>query len=83
MGDLFKKIAEEEKNDTTTARKKSAALQIANSNTFKKDKVISAKVNSIVYEKFTRINKERGLPNNSALNMLIAEYVRDNSDWIE
>lgn len=43
-----------------------------------KDKQISAKVNMKMYNAFTTINKAQGISNNSALNMLIAKYVREN-----
>lgn len=43
-----------------------------------KDKQISAKVNMKMYNAFTTINKAQGVSNNSALNMLIAKYVREN-----
>lgn len=43
-----------------------------------KDKQISGKVNMKMYSAFTAINKAQGVSNNSALNMLIAKYVREN-----
>ena len=43
-----------------------------------KDKQISAKVNVKMYNAFTIINRAQGLSNNSALNMLISKYVREN-----
>lgn len=48
-----------------------------------KNKQISAKVNENMYEAFTMINKLQGLSNNSALNMLIAKYVRENKEILE
>lgn len=47
-------------------------------NTSGKDKQISAKVNSYNYTMFTAINRIIGLSNNSALNMIITNYVREN-----
>ena len=38
---------------------------------------ISAKVNSKTYAAFTEINRALGMSNNSALNMIIADYVRE------
>lgn len=58
-------------------RKKSAASDIA-SNNGSKDKQISAKVNERMYGMFTQINKAQGISNNSALNMVISRYVREN-----
>lgn len=48
-----------------------------------KDKQISAKVNMKMYNEFTAINKIQGLSNNSALNMLISKYVRENRNLLE
>ena len=42
-----------------------------------KDKVISAKVNSAMYNVFTDICKVQGLSNNSCLNMILSDYVRE------
>ena len=36
-----------------------------------------------LYSEFTTINKRQGVSNNSALNMLIANYVRENRDILE
>lgn len=48
-----------------------------------KDKMISAKVNSVTYEQFTEINKVFGMSNNSSLNQLIAKYVLENKKILE
>lgn len=48
-----------------------------------KNKQISAKVNGNIYEAFTMINRLQGLSNNSALNMLIAKYVRENREILD
>lgn len=48
-----------------------------------KDKQISAKVNENVYRQFTEINKNQGLSNNSALNMIISKYVREYKGLLE
>ena len=52
--------------------------QKSNENDTEKDKQISAKINSAVYEQFTKINKALGVSNNSAINMCITRYIRDN-----
>ena len=57
--------------------KKKPAVTKITSHDGAKDKPISAKVNSNMYALFTAINRESGLSNNSALNMLISEYVRE------
>lgn len=48
-----------------------------------KDKQISAKVNMKMYNAFTTINKLQGLSNNSALNMIITRYVRENKSLLD
>lgn len=48
-----------------------------------KDKQISAKVNRNMYHVFTKINRAQGLSNNSALNMIIAKYVRENKELLD
>ena len=65
-------------NPNNTVRKLTASL-----NSGSKDKQISAKVNENVYALFSQINKAQGISNNSALNMIISKYVRENSDIIE
>lgn len=42
-------------------------------------KMISAYVNCDVYNAFTDINKRAGTSNNSILNMLISDYVKEKS----
>lgn len=48
-----------------------------------KDKQVSAKVNAQSWESFTRINKVQGLSNNSALNMIINKYIRENKGLLD
>lgn len=48
-----------------------------------KDKLISAKVNSGMYKIFTDICRAQGLSNNSALNMLLSDYVREKKYLLE
>lgn len=69
---------EKAKNELETSVPRVAAVTQIASNDGSKDKQISAKVNEKVYSLFTQINKEQGLSNNSALNMLISKYVREN-----
>lgn len=71
------KVQEEKKIE-----KKSAVDQIITDDG-SKNKQISAKVNGNIYEAFTTINKLQGLSNNSALNMLIAKYVRENKEILD
>lgn len=68
---------EEQKKETSSVVKKAPVDQII-SKDGAKDKQISAKVNMKMYSAFTTINKAQGISNNSALNMLIAKYVREN-----
>ena len=63
------------------AGKKTSVLTIADSR--QKNKQISAKVNEKVYNIFTAINQRQGLSNNSALNMILTKYVRENIGILE
>lgn len=65
-----------------TPKKEPAVKQITH-NTSQKDKQISAKVNEEIYKMFTQINKAQGLSNNSALNMILNKYVRDNKGLLD
>lgn len=80
MSSLFDKVKENE-NQKTAAKEKTAVQRITKSAI--KDKVVSAKFNSDLYNRFTEINKAQGITNNSALNMILAKYVKENSDWID
>ena len=68
--------------EKSTSKKKTAVKRITNEETGK-DKQISAKVNGKVYKQFTQINDAQGLSNNSALNMIISKYVRENKGLLE
>lgn len=46
----------------------------------KKDKVVTAKVYPETWADFTAINKAQGMTNNSVINMLISEYVRNKKE---
>lgn len=48
-----------------------------------KDKQISAKINTQVFNSFTKINRIQGLSNNSAINMIITKYVRENKSLLD
>ena len=49
----------------------------------KKDKVITAKVYPETWAHFTAINKAQGMTNNSVINMLISEYVRNKKEILK
>lgn len=66
------------KNNNDSNTRKHSALNKISSNDGSKDKQISAKVNGNVYALFTKINKAQGISNNSALNMILTKYVREN-----
>lgn len=72
---------EQEKENSNTI--KNAAVERIISRDGAKDKQISAKVNMKIYSAFTTINKLQGISNNSALNMLITKYVRENKEILE
>ena len=72
---------EEASKPTATTGRKTSVLDIADNSG--KDKQISAKVNEKVYGLFTQINKAQGISNNSALNMIISRYVRENKGILD
>ena len=78
MGDLFKKVQAKEKIENEV--KVHPVKKMASTG---KNKMISAKVNDQLYAQFTEINKAYGISNNSALNMLIATYVKDKKDILD
>ncbi len=81
---LIDKVAaqEQQEKQELPRKNKSAVLKITDDSS-SKDKQISAKVNEKIYKAFTDINRAQGLSNNSALNMLISKYVRENNDILE
>lgn len=78
MGDLFEKVQAKEKIENEI---KVHPVKKMTSNG--KNKMISAKVNDQLYAQFTEINKAYGISNNSALNMLIATYVKEKKDILD
>lgn len=81
-----KNLEEAQKNEEATKKvpttgRKTSVLDIADNSG--KDKQISAKVNEKVYRLFTQINKSQGISNNSALNMIISRYVRENKGILD
>ena len=73
---------QQERKESNTVVNKSPVSQIV-SKDGAKDKQISAKVNMKIYNAFTKINNLQGISNNSALNMLITKYVRENKDILD
>lgn len=77
-------IKEEQERETSSViKKEKAPISRIISRDGAKDKQISAKVNMKIYDAFTKINKLQGISNNSALNMLITKYVRENRDILD
>lgn len=72
------------KGDVGGSRKNrnSALRNISSSDGFK-DKQISAKVNGNMYATFSAINRAQGISNNSALNMIMSRYVRENKGILD
>ena len=78
----LQEVKEEQEKENSNTIKKEAVERII-SRDGAKDKQISAKVNMKIYSAFTTINKLQGISNNSALNMLITKYVRENKEILE
>lgn len=68
--DKFKKLDKK----ITQPRKGSIIKKIASD----KSQLISVKVNPRQYEQFKNINRQKGVSNNSIINLLIDEYIRKN-----
>lgn len=81
MGSLYDNVLDQEKKQEKKQKKEYAVNKILTTDG-SKDKQISAKINSVTYAMFTEINKKQGLSNNSAINMLINRYIRENEDII-
>ena len=72
------------KGDAGRGRKnRNSALHSIASSDGHKDKQISAKVNGSMYAMFSAINKAQGISNNSALNMIMSKYVRENKGILD
>lgn len=86
MASLLEQVKEQEaikENVKIEKNKRKKAVSKIMSNGGMKDKQISAKVNEKSWENFTKINKAQGLSNNSALNMIINKYIRENKGIID
>ena len=79
MGDLKKKSTVEAaaEREERGARKSGTVKRISGGGN-NKDKIISAKVYPETWARFTEINRAQGMTNNSVINMLISQYVRNN-----
>ena len=87
MGDFNKNVKTDIKEAVAAREAKSSqnvdtVKTIVGSNKIK-DKVISAKVYPETWATFTAINKAQGMTNNSVINMLISEYIRNKKEIIE
>lgn len=69
----------EKSEDLASVEKK----EINTVSVMKKDKVVTAKVYPETWAEFTAINRARGMTNNSVINMLITEYIRNNKVILE
>lgn len=84
MSNLKDKITKQENKGTVDENSKNSYFnKITGKRRIEKNKQISAKVNSETYEKFAVICSKEGISRNSAINMLISRYVRDNSYLLE
>lgn len=79
MGDLLKKVQVKEEKEIEIKEHPVKKLV----STTSKNKMISVKLNDQLYAQFTEVNKAYGISNNSAINMLIATYVKDKKDILE
>ena len=80
---LIDTLREDEQGEKDISSIKKTPVEQITSKAGIKDKQISAKVNMKMYNAFTVINQAQGISNNSALNMLIAKYVRENRTLLD
>lgn len=78
MGRLADALNEKEKESLEAAVKEKKPAKRINHDTTGKDKLISAKVNSMNYQKFADICKMKGVSKNSKINELISDFVLEN-----
>ncbi len=46
-------------------------------------RLVSFQTPTVAYEKFTYINSQLGITNTAALNLMIADYIKNHNDIIE
>ena len=89
MGDLQRKtgiadrIRERQKKQMEMVHEENHTIDRVIPGAKRKDKAISARVNGTTYIRFKKICDARGLTPNACLNMLITDFVRENSAVIE
>lgn len=89
MGDIQRKIGltdrmhVREKKRIETVHEENHTIDRVIHKTKHKDKAISARVYGDTYARFKKVCDARGLTTNACLNMLITDFVRDNSAVIE
>lgn len=83
MGDLLSKAQAKEEKTSAIEKKRTLKPDSIIKKSSGKNKMISAKVNDVTYQQFTKINQARGASNNSILNMLIADYVAANKGYLD
>lgn len=79
---LAEKIKERESEEAVSSLKKTPTVNKLSSEQ-NRTIVVSMRVNEAMYSKFKKICKEQGLSYNSALNMILHEYVRNNRGYLE
>ena len=92
MGDIIKKkniksieerAAEREERKQKNVHTENETIENMVKKPGGKDKAISARVNGTTYTNFKKICAARGITSNSALNMLISDFVIANKHIIE
>ena len=76
-------IEDSEKKDSVAASNETEEKVVKSKTSKKKDKVVTAKVYPDTWAIFTAINKAQGMTNNSVINMLISEYVRNKKEILK
>ena len=68
--------------EATRANTKSTAKSMGDKNTKIEKKLISFQAPVEMYKKFTYINQQLGITNTTAINLFIANYVKEHSELI-
>lgn len=74
------KFAKKEKERKATVISHSSAGEMAEA--IPKKKMISVNMPEDMQKKFTFINKKKGLSNTAVINILVAEYVKNNGEML-
>ena len=88
MGDYkrqnsLKEQIKERESRAATAKPDTDTVKTITGKQDKKDKILSIRMYPDTWANFTEINRKRGMTSGSVVNMLIADYIEKNRDWLD